>query len=57
MVTLLDVVEQIRRDVQALAEIDADPVGHCPDREFYVERIELFRAWAKEWQGKKRVDY
>ena len=50
MVTLADIVEQIRRDVQALAEIDADPVGHCPGREFYVWRIELFREWAKEWQ-------
>jgi hypothetical protein len=42
-VTRADLVEQIRRDLEALH----DPIEWSPGREFYRARIAAFREWAK----------
>jgi hypothetical protein len=42
-VTRADVVEQIRRDLEALG----DPIEWSPGREFYRARIAACREWAK----------
>jgi hypothetical protein len=44
-VTRADLVEQIRRDLEALH----DPIEWSPGREFYRERIAAFREWAKSF--------
>lgn len=42
-ITRLEVMEQIRRDLETLR----DP-AYTLDREFFEERVASFRAWAKE---------
>lgn len=44
-VVLADIVEQIRRDTEALSDPWLESEWW---REFYRERIESFRSWAKE---------